>query len=264
MVYRDLPMDEEASYHLFEQMMADEEKWAQMSDPTSEGYALFQGMIASLVCLAERLRGFRLQVDAMARLYFEPLKRRNAKAYAGAYSFFFANMLVAGAQLLHEDFQQSFPMEVSFVPMQGPKGHEQEIFIAEKATFTDLADFLRTEFYRGLAAGNAPRPCHNCGQYFLLTAGYNTCYCNNIAPGETERTCRKVGAHRKEAQGRANRTPARAEYDRTYLRLKQRKLRKKISVDEWNAAVAQAQELVARSERGKLTDEELVRRLKEL
>ena len=30
-------------------------------------------------------------------------------------------------------------------------------------------------------------------KYFLLTNGYNTCYCNNIAPGETERTCRKVG-----------------------------------------------------------------------
>lgn len=38
-----------------------------------------------------------------------------------------------------------------------------------------------------------PRRCHNCGKYFLLTNGYNTCYCNNIAPGETERTCRKVG-----------------------------------------------------------------------
>jgi hypothetical protein len=46
-------------------------------------------------------------------------------------------------------------------------------------------------------AGNAPRRCHNCGRYFLLTDGYNTCYCNNIAPGEAERTCRKVGAHRK-------------------------------------------------------------------
>ena len=87
--------------------------------------------------------------------------------------------------------------------------------------------------------GNAPRRCHNCGKYFLLTAGYNTCYCNNIAPGETERTCRKVGAHRKEAQGKTNRTPAQVEYDRAYNRLKQRKNRKKISVEEWNAAVAE-------------------------
>lgn len=138
------------------------------------------------------------------------------------------------------------------------------IFVAEKTTFQSLLDFLQVEFYRGLAVGNAPRRCHNCGKYFLLTAGYNTCYCNNIAPGETERTCRKVGAHRKEAQGKANRTPAQQEYDRTYNRLKQRKNRKKISVDEWNTAVARAQELLDQSGRGQLTDEELRRKLRDL
>ena len=140
---------------------------------------------------------------------------------------------------------------------------EDEIFIAEKATFNSLTDFLRTEFYRGLAVGNAPRRCHNCGKYFLLTAGYNTCYCNNIAPGETERTCRKVGAHRKEAQGKANRTPAQVEYDRAYNRLKQRKNRKKISVEEWNAAVAEAMKVLEQSEQGKLDDEEMRSRFKE-
>lgn len=262
-VYRDLPMDEENSYHLFERLMADEEQWAQMQDPTSEGFVMFQGMLASLACFADGLRGFRQQISLMTEQYFEPLKRRNANAYAGAYSFFYAHMLSIGAHLFHEDFRQSFPMEVSFVPMMHPTAKEK-IFVAEKATFNGLTDFLRTEFYRGLAIGNAPRRCHNCGRYFLLTAGYNTCYCNNVAPGETERTCRKVGAHRKEAQGRANRTPAEAEYKRTYNRLKQRKLRGKISVDEWNTAVAKAQDLVAQSERGELTDEELKQKLNEL
>lgn len=109
-----------------------------------------------------------------------------------------------------------------------------------------------------------PRRCHNCGKYFLLTAGYNTCYCNSIAPGEAERTCRKVGAHRKEAQGKANRTPAQVEYDRTYNRLKQRKNRRKISVDEWNSAVARAQDLLRRSESGELSDEELKKQLETL
>ena len=81
---------------------------------------------------------------------------------------------------------------------------------------------------------------------------------------ETTRTCRKVGAHRKEARGKANRTPAQKEYGRTYNRLKARKQRGKISKDEWNAAVAKAQELVARSERGELTDEVLKQKLAEL
>lgn len=46
--------------------------------------------------------------------------------------------------------------------------------------------------------------------------------------------------------------------------MKTRKQRGKISTDEWNAAVAEAQDLVARSERGELTDEELKGRLAEL
>jgi len=97
-----------------------------------------------------------------------------------------------------------------------------------------------------------------------LATEYNTCYFNNIAPGKTERTCRKVGAHRKEAQGRANRTPAQADYYRAYGRLKARKRGRKVSVDEWNTAVAQAQELVAQSERSELTEDELARKLNQL
>lgn len=168
-------------------------------------------------------------------------------------------MISLDAWLFEEDFEQSFPMEVGFVPMMHPT-EEGKIFIAEKATFNSLADFLRTEFYRGLAIGNAPRRCHNCGRYFLLTSGYNICYCNNIAPGETKRTCRKVGAHRKEAQGKTNRTPTQKEYDRTYNRLKVRKQRGKISVDEWNTTVARAQAVLDLAERGELSDEEARKR----
>jgi hypothetical protein len=65
-------------------------------------------------------------------------------------------------------------------------------------------------------------------------------------------------------RGKANRSPAQIEYDRTYNRLKVRKQRGKISRDEWNAAIAEAQELVAQSERGELTDEELKQKLGEL
>ena len=127
-----------------------------------------------------------------------------------------------------------------------------------------MSHFLYTDFYRGLMAGNAPRRCHNCGRYFLLTDGYNICYCNNIAPSETARTCRKVGAHRKEAQKKASTTPVQKEYAKAYNRLKMRKQRGKISVDEWNKAVGKAQELKAQTERGELSDEELSRQLEVL
>lgn len=262
-VYRDLNMDEPCNYHMFRRLMADEEKWAQVQDPTSEGYARYHGMLYELICFAERLRGLRQLIAMLTGKCLEPLKRRNSAAYAEAYSYFYVHILSAGVQVFGEDFEQSIPVEMSFVPMMHPT-EEGAVFIAEKATFGTLMGFLQTEFYRGLAMGNAPRRCHNCGRYFLLTAGYNTCYCNNIAPGETVRTCRTVGAHRKETQGKGNRTPAQKEYDRTYNRLKVRKQRGKISRDEWNAAVAKAQELVVRSERGDLTDEDLKRLLARL
>ena len=172
-------------------------------------------------------------------------------------------MFTIAANVFGEDFSQSFTVELNFVPMIH-QSNKDEFFIAEKTTFDRLVTFLRTEFYRGLAAGNAPRRCHNCGTYFLLDSGYNTIYCNNIAPGETDRTCRKVGAHRKAAQGKENRSPARVEYDRTYNRLKQKKNRKKISVNEWNAAVAEAMRILEQSESGRLTDDEMRARFKAL
>lgn len=55
--------------------------------------------------------------------------------------------------------------------------------------------------------------------------GHNVCYRNNIAPSETDRTCRKMESHRKEVQGEENRTPAQKEYDKSYNRLKARKRR---------------------------------------
>ena len=257
-VYRDLLMDEETNYHTLQRLMADKEKWAQVQDPRSEGYAMYQGAFTALAYFAESIRMVRQQITGMTDRYFEPLKRRNVNAYAEAYSRFYADMLFIGAHLFNEDFDQSFPIEVNFVSMM----HHTEkgkIFVAEKTTFNSLSDFLKTEFYRGLAIGNAPRRCHNCGRYFLLTAGYNTCYCNNIAPGETERTCRKVGAHRKAGHPQ-NLSPADVEYRKVYNRLKARKQRGKISTDEWNAAVAQAQEILDMAGRGELSDEEMRRR----
>ena len=226
-VYRELRMDEACNYHTFERLMAGRERWAQVLDPASEGRAAYLEMLEGPAGFAEDLRAFRQQVEMLTALYFEPLKRRNSGAYAQAYSYFYGDMVVMTARVLQEDFQQSASMEVSFVPILHPT-EEGQVFVAEKATFRSPTDFLWTEFYRGLALGNAPRRCHNCGTYFLLTAGYNTCYCNNVAPGETERTCRKVGAHRKESQGKANQTPAQRKYDRTYNRPKARKQRGRV------------------------------------
>ena len=261
-VYRDLDID--WSRPIKQNAPLLEKLWSRLRQIPPDGQAEVDEYLRTITGAGELLRIFRKQIALMLDGYFEPLDRRNPEAYAVGMFQFYSDMVTA--ELVGQDtyeLDHSFPLKVRFVPMVSPSDGEK-IILAEQARFSSLLDFLEVEFFRGLAVGNAPRRCRNCGKYFLLTEGYNTCYCNNIAPGETERTCRKVGAHRKEARDRAGRTPAQVEYDRAYNRLKQRKNRKKISLDEWNAAVAKAQELLAQSGRGELTDEELKRKLAEL
>ena len=263
LLYRELEMDRDTAYHLFPLLFSDREKWAEALDVNSEGHAMLEDFLNGLEHFTESLRNFRGQVMGMLELYFEPLTCRSADAYAAAYAQYFTDVDIAGQALFDAPpFEQSFPTKVSFVPMMS--GGDAQPVLAEKLVFSYLTHFLYTEFYRRLITGNAPRCCHNCGKYFLLTRGYNTCYRNNIAPGETERTCRKVGAHRKEARDKGDRSPAQSEYDCAYNRLKQRKNRGKISADKWNAAVAQAMDVLGRTGRGELTDGEMRRQFAEL
>jgi len=52
------------------------------------------------------------------------------------------------------------------------------------------------------------------------------------------------------------------EYRKVYNRLKARKQRGSISNDEWNNAVAQAQNVLMQAEQGKLRDEEMREKFK--
>lgn len=76
----------------------------------------------------------------------------------------------------------------AFRPMQG------EVALVERYTFSSLRDFLYVELGKAILKGNAPRQCQLCGQWFLHERGSKTRYCERIAPGETERTCREAGA----------------------------------------------------------------------
>ena len=97
--------------------------------------------------------------------------------------------------------------------------------------------------------------------FSLLTRGYNTCYCNNIAPGETTRTCRKVGAHAKEKREREEASPVQREYQRTYNRLKRQRQRRKKDDTEYNRQVAQAQDIRDAYALGALDEEDAIARL---
>jgi hypothetical protein len=116
-----------------------------------------------------------------------------------------------------------FPTRVSFVSVQ----NGNKIVLAEKMVFDALSSFLYTDLYHGMAVGHIPRRCDSCGRYFLLSSGYDIRYCMSIAPSENDRSCRQVGAHRREKE-KIGSDFVRREYSKLYNRLKQRKNRGRI------------------------------------
>ena len=47
---------------------------------------------------------------------------------------------------------------------------------------------------KAILRGSAPRQCRLCGRWFLHEQGDRAMYCERVAPGETEQTCREIGA----------------------------------------------------------------------
>lgn len=66
--------------------------------------------------------------------------------------------------------------------------------LVERYTFPALRDFLYVELGKAILHGNAPRQCRLCGKWFFHEQGERSLYCERVAPGETERTCRLMGA----------------------------------------------------------------------
>lgn len=261
-LFEHMDVDTELTRGLLSRMYTENpEEFRRMLLPNSVENALFLGFLEKLAVIPDELHTFRVYTGTMLDFYFERLKRHNAEHYAVAVYDFFSNREVQqeiSASLPQApvfQFLQARSAMIEYTTMPHPEEPKKYI-VAERMVFGSLSSFLHIDFFRGLIAGNVPRRCHNCGRYFLLLNGYDICYCLNIAPGETKRTCRDVGAHKKEAR-KEGKTPARLEYDKVYNRLKTRRARGKLSTDEWNAAVALANEYKDRAENGEISDFEL-------
>lgn len=77
----------------------------------------------------------------------------------------------------------------AFHPIEGDAG-----VMAERWSISCLRDFLYIDLGKAIQRGNAPRQCRLCGKWFLYEQGDKTVYCSRVAPDETEKTCREVGA----------------------------------------------------------------------
>jgi hypothetical protein len=267
-LYRSLQIDWEFGRNLLPHTFQNEtEMFARLCDPSSAEAAVFAGLLTALRAIIEDGLSFRTYISVLLDFYYEKLNRRNSEHYAVGLYDFLRNIpmqqQIAQSLPPYPGFQflQSRRARIEYTTMPNPD-NEKEYIIAERMVFDSIGAFLHVDFFRGLIHGNAPRRCHNCGRFFLLSDGYDTRSCNNIAPGETERTCRKVGAHRKEE--RKAESAIQAEYKKVYSRLKTRRRRGKISVDEWNRQVAVAQDYKEQAERGEISEFELKRVLEKM
>ena len=81
--------------------------------------------------------------------------------------------------------------------------------------FRSLLDFLYIDLYESIKRESFPKPCKLCHSIFWEEMGAAFEYCSNIAPGETVRTCREVGA-KKGFKTKLKNNPIWKLYDRAY------------------------------------------------
>lgn len=129
-------------------------------------------------------------VSVMLNFYLENLKKKNAESYAAGVYMLFSDSKVLNTlarkfpPLPRFLFWQSRLVSLEYTPMPSP--FDEKVYcLAERMEFESAGDFLHVDFFRALTKGNAPRHCHNCSRFFLPTAGYDTRYYNEIAPGES-------------------------------------------------------------------------------
>ena len=211
--------------------------FARVSERNASGYAK---------CLAEYYDHIDMEIEYLSGLFddeveeggdYEELREKYLKGIDQSYFPFF------------------FPVKIRYRTVPHPQKKDAYL-LAEEVLFPDLKTFLSMDLMRGFAVGHLPRRCAHCGKWFLLESGYDTRYCENPAPDEPDKTCRQVGAHRKEA--RLNGTDEiRAEYKRVTNRLKGRKYSGSLTTDEWNNWMRIVQDLRQEAEAGRIKVAEL-------
>jgi len=267
-VYRLFAQSSNRHYNLLSFLREHPEETDDMVALGTERNRMYVQWLQRLARFAESIKTFIRNTGFFVEWYLADISERTPAAYAAAFGRYQRDARNAFEMALEdaketgsiepvEHVEIEFPTRVSFVSVRD-SADENRLVLAEKMVFDELSAFLYTDLYRGMIAGHIPRKCDNCGRYFLLDSGYDIRYCTEIAPRETSRTCRQVGAHRKEKE-KIGSDFVRREYAKVYNRLKQRKNRGKISVDEWNAAVAHALELRDKGMRGGIGNAELRR-----
>ena len=80
------------------------------------------------------------------------------------------------------------------------------------------------EIIKMITLGITARKCHNCGRYYVVTGRSDTEYCDRIAPGYADKTCKDIGPIKEYAK-RLENNPLLLAYQKAY-KAKHAELRK--------------------------------------
>jgi hypothetical protein len=108
------------------------------------------------------------------------------------------------------------------------EGEEIQSVLCEVIRYNSLGAFLTAELFYGMQSGQIPKRCSCCQRYFLLSNGYYPEYCDNLAPQETTKTCREVGAKKKH-ESKVKSNPIWLAHQRAYKTHYARFMKKKLT-----------------------------------
>lgn len=111
----------------------------------------------------------------------------------------------------------------------------QTVF-GEIMTFSSYLELLHYDYFKSLQNEHTVRVCRNCKRAFLQTTKHHTVYCDQVAPGYKNKTCRDVGALNIQKE-KVESSPIHQLYKRCYKKLNQRYNRKRISLEQFNELV---------------------------
>ena len=153
--------------------------------------------------------------------------RRNLEAY------------LSGVSLGADAKVDAPPVNVQYAMLESS---DAPLEIVEKMYFDRLADFVYVEFMKGLQKGFVPKRCPNCGRWFLQKPGTTYAYCDGLAPGETDKTCRDVGATAS-FKAKANNNEVWTVHQRAYKKYYARTMKKTLSKSDFEVWAREAEAL---------------------
>ena len=178
--------------------------WDEMMTKGTRGNNDYTHWISRICRIGADLHEFQRNANWMLSTYFDKLTSHRREDYIDAFARFREDIRDAKLVDLDDDdqpylfgdpspysFRFDFPAHISFIPYHDEKTGKPKL--AERSTFDDLVSFYYLDLTRGLAAGNLPRRCKNCGHWFVAVGGYNIQYCDRPILGQGGKSYSSAG-----------------------------------------------------------------------